>query len=470
MSTHVSAETVTSITAAPEFTAGKAADAPPTVRELIREIRQNLSKIGDGRSQIQLAKLHEIVSNIPAGFQLAPVFYSRASTKDARDQHEGIVRDQQSGIADHSFCSPFLQYLAENHQDELRQLGISNYGISYMMEGVYPLREDGQQYMVNVDHVIEIAGSGLWASRTAPDPLGAPDSAPKLMVNHFSNLILLPEQIHEWKNALNDMQRLSNLSPGDGKWALMLIPTTANGRYSGYVAPPQNASHPLAGLRMCSDDFATRLSQAKWQIMVANDMAADAAFAMTAVSLHPVLGNIVSNYIDPSNTRKGLTPVNDNQARKEFWRALDNAVYRNKDLRRFVRDELVPSMLRAAENLTQAFNVVAETKDTRQGRHLFNSFNRLYKTGEVRTLRDAVSYLPLKETLILQETFRELDEKVSSLKNVFGEVAKKPRGNSHQKAPAPRGKKPKKPKNDNNDVSASHRKKRGPGRWSGRNG
>lgn len=468
MSTHVSAETVTSITAAPEFTAGKAADAPPTTRELIRQIRQKLSKAGDGRSQIQLAKLNEIVSNTPAGFQLAPVFYSRVTTRDARDQHNGILRDQESGVADHSFCSPFLQYLAENHQDELRRLGISDYGISYMLEGVYPIREDGQQYLVNVDHVVEIAGSGVWAAQTAPDPLAAPDSAPKLRVNHFSNLILLPEQVHEWKNALNDMQGLSGLTPGDGKWALMLVPTTANGRYSGYVAPPQNANHPLAGLRMCSDDFATRLSQAKWQIMVANDMAADAAFAMTAVSLHPVLGNIVSDYINPANPRKGPRPANDDQARREFWRALDSAVHRNKDLRRFVRNELVPSMLRAAENLTQAFNVVAETKDTKQGRHLFNSFSRLYKTGEVRTLRDAVSYLPLKETLILQETFRELDEKVAGLKSVFGEVAKKPRG-SREADRAPRGKKPKKPRNDN-DVSASHRKKRGPGRWSGRGG
>ncbi len=460
MSTHVSAETVTSITAAPAFSAGKPADPAPSVRHMIREVRKRIEDTGGGRAQLQLAKFNEIVSNTPAGFQLAPVFYSRTSTTSARDQHNGTT--------DNSFCSPFIQYIAEHHQDELRRLGISDYGISYMIEGVYPIDENGQQYRVNVDHVIEIAGSGTWASETAPDPL-TKDGAVKLRVNHFSNMILVPEQVHAWKNELNEMQGLSNLSTGEGKWALMLVPVVSNG-HSGFIAPPQKPGHPLAGLQMCDDDFTARIQRAKMQIMVANDTAAEAACAMTAITLHPVLDDIVTAYISPINPRKHSKPANDN-SKKDFLQAMNKAVRQNKELRQLIRNHLVPTMLKAAESLTQAFNMVAETTDIPKARGVFNAFSRLYRTGEVREMREAMTYLPLKETEILKETFRSLDEQVDSLRKTFADSAQKKsrRADPPKRVKSKRDKKNKQPKNDN-DASASHRKKRGPGRWSGRGG
>ena len=252
----VSADTITQLTITHAHSSPAPAGPPPTTEKMITDIRARLTQrikhlarsmqnspadkvsafsISHGKSVEALQKFEEIVKNVPNGFRLVPVWYSRVESREnarAAEQYKMYVRPQ------------FLCYIAENHAAELAALGISDKGIELMKTGNNPVDASGKMCAVNIDHIIERAGGGNATLTEEIDPKMPHGSAPTYLVNHFSNFILLPIDTHEVKNMLNTVQGKDKLLPGQGDWVLMMVPEAAPG-YSGYVSRPQG---PLKNL------------------------------------------------------------------------------------------------------------------------------------------------------------------------------------------------------------------------------
>jgi len=242
----VSADTVTELTAAYAPPGSAPAGPPPTTQKLIEQVRatlkkkiDDLTKSMDGSSQTsafsisrdkalaELQTFEKIVAAPPKGFRLVPVLYSRIDSgqnEKTYSQFTAFVRRD------------FMRFLAARHADELRALGIAPAGIERMKAGLSPVNASGRMYDVNVDHIIERFGGGTASFTKEVDPQRPRGSTPTYLVNHFSNLILLPKQVHELKNKLNEIQNV--VQQGKPKWVLMIVPEAIPG-HSGYVAQPQ---------------------------------------------------------------------------------------------------------------------------------------------------------------------------------------------------------------------------------------
>lgn len=155
----------------------------------------------------------DLLKSLPKGMTLVPVFYSRV----ASEQVSRISREFSEHVR-----PLFMQFLAETREKDLRAMGVSERGIENMRHGREPFDEKGLRYSLSVDHVIERSGSGRWSYESALDPY-SPDTQQRYKVNHFSNLIFLPESVHTLKNKLNTMQGTMALEPGQGKWILTLM-------------------------------------------------------------------------------------------------------------------------------------------------------------------------------------------------------------------------------------------------------
>lgn len=160
------------------------------------------------------------LNDIPPGFDLVPLVYTRVS-----QQHNKSVKSEFKN----KVKPRFLRYIARHHANELRAMGICEHGIKRMLKGSAPTDKNGREYAVSVDHVVERSGGGKMSHEKAHDPKLATmfnGSAETYRVNHFDNLILLPDDVHfQRKNAINDIQYLqTNVKPDRSIWALMLIP------------------------------------------------------------------------------------------------------------------------------------------------------------------------------------------------------------------------------------------------------
>ena len=255
----------------------------PTTEELIEKIRKDLDKkikilqdktreykqqlsadkkhlpspfeIALNKSIQKKNKLEEIITNIPKGFTLVPVLYSKPNKKDYSKLNTNFKKSKES----------FYKFLALNHADELQKLGICQYGIERMKLGIPPANEQKQLYKINIDHIIELSGCGIMASEQYFDPNKNTAEEPTQPVNHFSNFILLPEQIHKWKNDLNDLQDNQDQRYNTNEWVLMLIPENSPDS-SGFVATPQEKTHPLHGLETYKKNENSATTSLKFQL------------------------------------------------------------------------------------------------------------------------------------------------------------------------------------------------------------
>lgn len=205
-------------------------------------------------SQKFTAVANRALHNVPDGFELKPLVYTRVSTKQNKVVYEEFRRKVRPR---------FYQYLAQTQKRELRAMGICEYGIRRMAKGQHPRNRDGRDYAVSIDHIIERSGAGQMSYEKAQDPLmnetyKKGQTTPEIFkVNHFSNLILLPDHIHfDRKNVINEIQQLQkNVRPGESIWALMMIPkrTKQNGlfAYFNLRAVNDNNKHAVPqGMRL----------------------------------------------------------------------------------------------------------------------------------------------------------------------------------------------------------------------------
>ncbi len=192
---------------------------------------------GSDRSVVSL--LEKAEKSPPAGFKLAPLVFSRIS----KEQNKEIYREFETIVQ-----PAFLKFLAGNHADDLKKLGICEYGIARMGSGLLPIDKSGRHYDVSVDHVIERAGSGKMGLEKEIDPLMPPGSPPTYKVNHFENFILLPQKIHDFKNAINMLQDTPGRAVGTSTWCFMLLPDERDEKNPRFVHTGGAADDPYTAV------------------------------------------------------------------------------------------------------------------------------------------------------------------------------------------------------------------------------
>ena len=389
----VSADTITELTVSYSDGTGKSA-SPPTSQQLIEQIRADLTlrieslkksmqrsqesepqktvdtkksafKISHTKAVEELQKFEKIVGNVPKGFRLAPVLYNRIE----QDQNARVYA--QFG----SYVRPeFMRYLANNHANELNTLGICQEGIERMKSGLDPVDTAGRLYDVNVDHIIERFGGGKASTTKEVDPEMPYGSKPTYIVNHFSNLILLPTKVHALKNMLNEMQDAAQTLRNQNKWVLMLVPEAGPG-HSGYVAQPQSTS--LESKNNMPSHRVTTLQTAE----------------TTGKQLKNILADVPQNVEQQKRQERLLRPM------------LKDMVGR----------------------LTTAFN------DASKPRQDIKSFLKYYQGESFTALREKIQELPLNEAVELRKTMQWIDSRIDARFNK--QAARKPANTRAPKRP-----------------------------------
>ncbi len=270
MNLRVSADNITSLTAGagPSDYAGA-----PTVHKMIKRIRERLAdNIKNNRTdnwpyaenleryspdeirrqaEQDARDFEQILKDVPPGFRLAPVLYTRVTREEAYDLNTEFT----------TIRPRFLSFLAEQHAAHLRNIGLDEHAIGRMRKGLDPLDANNKAYYLNVDHIIERGGSGNLASVKSRDPDCTQCTDPVSPVNHFGNLMLLPGQIHAEKNKLNEIQGMRSLKGGSSRWILMLVPECPCDK-PRFITAPLPKSHPLGGLVTYVKDAKNSLSHA----------------------------------------------------------------------------------------------------------------------------------------------------------------------------------------------------------------
>lgn len=380
MKQKVSAETITELTKSADFADPASIPPQPSVDELIAAIHARIEakypqdhSAGHAAQSFRAAnikgekaRLQGIFDNIPVGFKVAPVYYKKPSA-----QYKDEVFDEYS----FRVRPNFLRFLAENHAAALKELGICSSGIHRMRRGLDPARVDGSIYDVSIDHIIERSGSGAFVARKTIDPQAPEGQGAVSEVNHFNNLVLLPDSIHLVKNALNDMQRPSKMEEGLGLWMLMIVPTCEN-RRCGYVAPAQPEGSRYGGL-VCRETPVKDRMHLLWYVT-----------RQLTVSLEDIQG-------------LGQSP----RDRRKRAIHLDRYI---KPLLTEVRD--------SCKRFVDHFNMI--DKKSAQGRRDLDDLSIFMDGRCIRGLRKELDHVNLYVAMELRQIFSALD-KITRLKPVF---------------------------------------------------
>lgn len=408
-----SASTITAVTASPDFHGQGTIPAAPSVEQLIADIYQSFSEdkihAGPGyeitardrqlhrqRTQQRRADFDRILSAIPEGFELAPVFCTHTDP----NQRLRLQMEYFTNVR-----GAFLRFLAENHADELRALGISERGIRRMWDKQDPTDDKGRYYALNIDHVIEQATSGSWAASKRPDPLRHPDVGPKYPVNHFGNLVLLPEYIHALKNRLNIIQRTSFIEFDGPKWVLALVPVR-DGTRSALVAAPQNIKSLPLRPAFASD----KTSEAKEVLTKTIRMIDDAqrahaqirAFTAFCAALPQRGGDHDSDHGDDHGG-----------ARVEKLRFAFNALIEPGSApHRFAHRQLLPRVNKTVRAVEAAMAAVISGEESRKSATV-KSFRAFYQSKKMQRLRNTIACLPFNEAAAALPVFERIDRFLS---------------------------------------------------------
>ena len=247
----------------------KPAKVPPSPETLIENIRTKLQAKIDAKdtkdnkklkaaisAKRKLKKLDEMLADLPNDMELATVLYVKVPSTKSKRAYAEFCEDVKPA---------FLKYLAKNHADDLKRLGICDEGVKRMCIGLEPADKKGNQYSLSVDHIIERSGAGRMSFEQETDPHlknADPHAKPSLKVNHFDNLILLPNKVHHrMKNFINDLQNLSDtLVAGECRWAVMLVPKRVEGQCP-YIFIPRADKVDKYGAQVEPLSFKNKLSR-----------------------------------------------------------------------------------------------------------------------------------------------------------------------------------------------------------------
>ena len=108
----------------------------------------------------ELSAANHALLNMPQGFRLTKLVYTRV----AKEQNKLVYNEFKNKVRPR-----FLQYLARNHRDELKKMGICYHGIKRMERGIDPADKEGRLYAVSVDHIIERSGGGKLSHEKSVD-------------------------------------------------------------------------------------------------------------------------------------------------------------------------------------------------------------------------------------------------------------------------------------------------------------
>lgn len=235
----VNSSNITELSLTAAFCLAARKQPTPSKDEIYEEILDKFSfrkKLAENFSQKESLKRNEkkfvriINSELPEGFEIAPVLFSEAEKR----QRELVAKEY------HRTNKAFLKFIWENHQNEIVNLGFDKNFLNAIKTGHFT-NVKNPPYEASIDHIMERFCGGVFTLMRTPDPVrqGRPKS---FIINQFNNLVLLPHPIHKLKNDLNGAQVSihSNKQEGysNGIWYLMLVPKSMPGM-SGFVCPPQ---------------------------------------------------------------------------------------------------------------------------------------------------------------------------------------------------------------------------------------
>ncbi len=421
MAKRVSAETITEITGAPGFGEQKTPiPAAPTAQDLIDKTRLRLAKevfaaeawldaadrenertIEMRQKDVKLAKenqklFEDLIADVPNGFKLVPTFYSRITTDE-----NNLIKDEYS----YSVRPRFIKFLGDNYGDDLRALGIPEAGIERMKGGLDPSDDNDTFYRLNVDHIVERAGSGMMGKTRSPDP----DNGNRMAynVNHLGNFVLLPEQVHEYKNKLNDLQVASDMPFAKGKWILMMAPER-NDIHHGFVAQPQPATSKLKGLQ----EKPLLGYHAQYSVITT---AREISELKQLNGIRPLVRGMIETAEAGQTTVAELAEAQVRQKKGGLRKAFNDAVSKDQE-----SDILINGLVRPAiKDLTDSFASLYRkaSKSTAQPRErdAFWDLLRLYQGDEVKNLRADIAALPVPEAAEMVSVFRQLDTDFNKL-------------------------------------------------------
>ncbi len=437
MDIKVSSDTITKITSAPEFAGAGPLPPAPSVADLIKTTHQNLkneearlqnritaandnispdgvvennnkalSKISNALKNIQRQqqRFDEMVKEVPEGFRLAPVFYNRI-TQEANAQIQTEY--------EYSVRPRFLRFLAANHAEDLKKLGICEKGIARMQKGLDPADANGQLYHISIDHIVERSGCGLWAESKETDPDQPPEASPKYRTNHFGNLIFLPEQVHTFKNELNNIQRVTDTPPGEGRWVLMMVPVR-NDIHAGYVCPPQPKHHALHGVNFRTDDLDRQIGHASFT-------AQQALSAIHPLKKSKIIRQLVTT-LDTIAERHKTTVTG--LARRELRKAdvtprlgiariFNEVSAYDRAMQEHIHTALAPALLEAAEQLKMVFDRFSgDDREKKSVNGHYKSFLTVFNSKNVQRLREDSALLPLEEAIALHDVFVDIEREI----------------------------------------------------------
>jgi len=424
MAKYVSADTITEITTSAGFLQpNQSVRRIPTVEELIDDIRAGLSaELKSARARerglkrdpndpqvprsVQLSQQQQdferVLTSVPEGFKLTPVLYSRITTaENAKIKEEYSFRVRPA----------FLRFCAEHHADELKKLGICDGGIERMRNGLDPANEKGELYQINIDHILERAGSGQYGKTKASDPDNA-TAPPAYLPNHFGNLMLIPEQVHEFKNLLNQIQDAAETRPGDAKWILMMTPVR-NEEFSGFVCPALPKTHPLAGVLIRPDDGFNRIEHNQYILGVTlnhmdrfKEMGDVRESVRGLIAKADGLGGTVADLADAEIAKEG---------KSAFRNAFNAAVAKDAVVKDYLDHFVRPALDDMRTQLDGIFEHTSQHLGTPRERAVFWEFAHFVRSPKMTDLRFDVEALPFEEATALHKTLESLVPKVQAV-------------------------------------------------------
>ena len=386
--------------------------AAPTKDELITQIRQELSShitqaeeeqkqqqaAGQlrgsfnkavRRAQKELARFEQIISHVPDGFALAPVYYKGPDTaekKDIYDEYLTHVRSQ------------FLRYIATEHADAVTALGICETGIDRMRKGLEPAADQKRPYNVDIDHIVERAGSWHMGDTQQKDPLNP--GRTKAQVNHFANLILLPSEIHGMKNNLNNVQFSSGPPARQGRWMLMLVPDDT---HAGFVCPPQ-PKRILNGLSFRTSDISRKTGYLTFQIdnvYRSLESLRQSSIVRKALALYDAIA-------ENKNTTVMKAAAQDPELSRVFNYLATQDPHASAELAQIFR----PGLNEIKDSITDIFNEVSPDNPSAATAKQRIVFSRLYQGRKIKRLKKTLTTLPFPEAQALSETLTRIDNKL----------------------------------------------------------
>ena len=280
----------------------------------------------------------------------------------------------------------FLQYLANTHTHELKNLGICKHGRKQMKKGLDPDNEDGIPYAVDVDHVIERAGSGTKAFKKNVDSLMLVGSTPTYEINHFSNLFFMPNWIHSIKNELHKLQGIRDIKKE--KWMLTIVPEIMSGGRSGFIARSQKPDHPLHTLPLVSQSTAAKIVRASYKTQ-------SASASLEIILKDETVGSILEK----------ISEMESSVPKQKL----------SKDFNAAVSRDLLLQNIYLGYTLYDANRRVKEAFEAAKGNATdMKRFERTFETSEMGCLYKRVAAIPLEQAEKMHKTMQYINGSLSS--------------------------------------------------------